>query len=80
MDKEKNLKCPYCGSEDIMIGVRWTGGLKAIHVGLAELGLLSGTPHTVCSDVCRQCGTILRTYLKDYDYLKTQDITWDREG
>ena len=79
MENYDNTKCPYCGSEDIIKGINWSGGLNAQKVGLSEKEFLVCSTHQVCSDVCRQCGTIVRTYLKYYDYLKTQEIRWDSD-
>ncbi|MBQ6654916.1 MAG: hypothetical protein IJM79_05260 [Erysipelotrichaceae bacterium] len=73
------MKCPFCGSEDIIKGVVWSGGMNCKTVGLSEKNLLGRQTHQVCSDVCRECGTIVRTYLRGYDYLKTQNISWETE-
>ena len=61
------MKCPYCGSERIEEGIPWGQtaevgniGLRFVHgkvlklVGVAE----------VYSDLCLDCGTIVRTYIK----------------
>ena len=61
------MKCPYCGSEHIKEGIRWGMTAKAGDVGLEYmtgfLGIVGTAP--VFSDLCLECGTVLRTYILD---------------
>lgn len=63
------MKCPYCGSERIEESVAWgktaeTGsvGLRYSAFGgfLAPVGVVG-----VYSDLCLDCGSIVRSYIKE---------------
>ena len=69
------MKCPYCGSEKILKGVVWTASNSRV-VGLGERFLLHRMPNQVCSDICEECGTVVRTYIKDFDRLKKEGANW----
>jgi len=59
------MGCPYCGSENIEIGVAWGKATEKGNVGLKyQNGLLAGVVQ-VYSDLCLDCGSLLRTYVKD---------------
>ena len=63
------MKCPYCGSERIEVGVAWGKSAEAGNVGLkytAGAGMfgLTGVVQ-VYSDLCLDCKSILRTYIKE---------------
>lgn len=64
------MKCSYCGGERIELGVAWgkatqTGnlGLK-YRVGGSGVFALTGVAQ-VYSDLCLDCGSVLRTYVKE---------------
>ena len=73
------MKCPYCGSEDIIEGVLWSAPNFPNTVGLLEKNLMFRNTHQLCSDLCKECGSLIRTYLRGYDYLKNQNISWQQE-
>lgn len=58
------MGCPYCGSENIEIGVAWGKSAEAGNVGLKYENIFTGVIQ-VYSDLCLNCGTLLRTYIKD---------------
>ena len=59
------MKCPYCGSERIEIGVAWGKSAETGNVGLKySKGILTGVAQ-VYSDLCLDCGTLVRAYIKD---------------
>ncbi len=59
------MKCPYCGSERIEYGVAWGKASEIANVGLKyETGLFVGVAQAY-SDLCLNCKSILRTYIKE---------------
>ena len=64
------MGCPYCGSERIEFGVAWGKSAETGNVGLkyekgnGGLFSLSGVAQ-VYSDLCLDCKSILRTYIKE---------------
>lgn len=64
------MKCPYCGSERIEVGIAWGKSAEAGNVGLkydtGNGGFFSVTGVVqVYSDLCLDCKSILRTYVKE---------------
>ncbi len=63
------MKCPYCGSQRIEQSVAWGKSSETGNVGLkygVGSGLFSLTGVVqVYSDLCLDCKTILRTYIKE---------------
>ncbi len=63
------MKCPFCGSERIETEVAWGKSVDTGNVGLkysTGKGLLSGTGIAEAySDLCMDCGSIIRTYIKE---------------
>ena len=60
------MKCPYCGSERIETGIPWGQAADIGSVGLsykARAFLIGNT--TVYSDLCLDCGTIVRSYIQE---------------
>ncbi len=59
------MKCFYCGSERIEEGVAWGKAAEAGNVGLKyNKAILVGVVQ-VYSDLCLDCGTLLRSYIKE---------------
>ncbi len=59
------MKCPYCGSEHIDIGVAWGKSAEGGNVGLKySSGWLTGVVQ-VYSDLCLDCKSIVRSYIKE---------------
>lgn len=58
------MKCPYCGSERIEFGVAWGKSAESGNVGLKYTNVFTGVVQ-VYSDLCLNCGSILRTYIKE---------------
>ena len=62
------MKCPFCGSERIEEGIAWGQTAEVNNVGLqfvhGKVLKIVGTTE-VYSDLCLECGTIVRTYIKD---------------
>ena len=63
------MKCPFCGSERIEQGRAWGKTAETGNIGLEYTkgkGLLPFTAVAeVYSDLCLDCKTIVRTYIKD---------------
>ncbi len=59
------MKCPYCGSERIETGIAWGKYPESGNVGLKSRVGVFGEVTEVYSDLCLDCGTIVRTYIKD---------------
>lgn len=63
------MKCPYCSGERIEIGVSWGKSAESGNVGLCYnvtsgfLGVRGVVQ--VYSDLCLDCKSILRTYIKE---------------
>ena len=66
--RNDNMKCPSCGSERIEKGISWGQTAEVGNIGLRYVagGFLKvvGVAE-VYSDLCLDCKTILRTYIKD---------------
>lgn len=59
------MKCPYCGSERIEQGVAWGKSAESGNVGLKyQTGILMGVVQAY-SDLCLDCGSIVRTFIKE---------------
>ncbi len=68
-----DMKCPYCGSERIESEIAWGKAANAGNVGLkfrAKLGLIGVAQ--VYSDLCLDCKSIIRSYIKE-----DTDKKWD---
>lgn len=62
------MRCPYCGSERIDFGVAWGKSAETGNVGLkySKHGFFGITGVAqVYSDLCLNCKSILRTYIKE---------------
>ena len=61
------MNCPYCGSERIESGVAWGKSAESGNVGLKyKAGFLGATGVVqVYSDLCLDCGSILRSFIKE---------------
>ncbi len=62
------MRCPYCGSERIVFGIGWGKSAEAGNVGLKYntggfLGAIGVVE--VYSDLCIDCKSLLRTYIKE---------------
>ncbi len=62
------MRCPYCGSERIDFGVAWGKSAETGNVGLKYTGSgflgITGVAQ-VYSDLCLNCKSLLRTYIKE---------------
>ncbi|MBE6938361.1 MAG: hypothetical protein E7460_07420 [Ruminococcaceae bacterium] len=62
------MKCPYCNSERIERGIAWGKSAESGNLGLKYTsGGLFGLTGVVqvYSDLCLDCGSVLRTYIKE---------------
>ena len=68
------MKCPYCGSERIEVGIAWGKSADMGNIGLKyKEGFFVGVSQ-VYSDLCLDCRTILRSYIRD-----NQNREWDHD-
>ena len=62
------MRCPYCGSERIDFGVAWGKSAETGNVGFKysnhDFFGITGVAQ-VYSDLCLNCKSILRTYIKE---------------
>ena len=63
------MKCPYCGSERIELGISWGQTAEVGNVGLQYNSgkvffSITGVAQ-VYSDLCLDCKSVLRTYIKE---------------
>lgn len=58
------MKCSFCGSEHIEEGIVWGESAEAGCAGLKYKAFIAVGVVPVYSDLCLDCGTILRTYIK----------------
>ena len=62
------MKCPYCSSGRIERGIAWGKSAESGNLGLKYTsGGLFGLTGVVqvYSDLCLDCGSVLRTYIKE---------------
>ena len=63
------MNCPYCGSPRIEVGISWGKSAETGNVGLKyDTGFGPFTVNGVVqvySDLCLDCKTVLRTYIKE---------------
>jgi len=62
------MKCPYCGSERIEEGIAWGQTAEIGNIGLKFVNNSFIAPMGVTevySDLCLDCKSIIRTYIKD---------------
>ena len=62
---DKKMKCPYCGSERIETGIAWGKTAESGYIGLKSRVGVFGNVSQVYSDLCLDCGTIVRSYIKE---------------
>ena len=62
------MKCPFCGSERIEEGIAWGQTAEVGNIGLlykSSVGFIKAVGTTeVYSNLCLDCKTIVRTYIK----------------
>ena len=68
------MKYPYCGNERIETGIAWgkSAGSRKRSLKFSK-GFLVGVTQ-VYSDLCLDCGTITRSYIKD-----RKDRKWNKK-
>lgn len=60
------MKCPYCGSSRIETGIAWGMSVNTGDVGLRyDSGFMGEGVAQVYSDLCLDCKSILRMYIKE---------------
>lgn len=65
------MKCGHCGSERIETGIAWGVSHETGNVGLEYTHKIFRQVTQVYSDLCLDCGEIVRSYIKD-----TTDRKW----
>ena len=66
LDRRAVMKCPYCGSECIETEIAWGKSNETGNVGLKYAGFLGSIGVAQAySDLCLECKTIIRTYIKE---------------
>ncbi len=59
------MKCPNCGSENIEKGIAWGKSAEAGNVGLKYQAFILVGVVQVYSDLCLDCGEIVRSFIKE---------------
>lgn len=59
------MKCTHCGSERIEQGIAWGKSTETGNVGLKYKAAIFVGVVQAYSDLCLDCGTILRSYIKE---------------
>lgn len=59
------MKCRNCGSENIEKGIIWSLNTHQGEIGLTYKTRILLDTSRVYSDLCLECGEVLRTYIKD---------------
>ena len=60
------MQCPYCGSSRVETGITWGLSVNTGDVGLRyNDGYMGEGIAQTYSDLCLDCKTILRTYIKE---------------
>lgn len=72
MNNEKTT-CPYCGCTDIIVGKQ--AGYAAV-IPEKEKTIFHG--QMLYHDICRQCGTIVRSYIKEPEKFAGKKIEFRR--
>ena len=65
--------CPHCGSSNIEEGIRWAEAREGAKVGLLYKKTVFAGVAVAYSDLCRDCGTIIRTFIKE-----NTDKNWNK--
>ena len=58
------MVCPYCGSKNIEEGIAWGKSAEVGNVGLKYTKIITGVSQ-VYSDLCLNCGSLVRSYIKN---------------
>jgi len=66
MDGQQNLRCPFCGSGDVIAGLKLNQNAEVGRIGLAykAAAIFTGT-EPLLADLCRACGSVVRFFVKD---------------
>ena len=68
MEENTSANCPSCGSPDVVRNVTMSQPVEVGSIGLeykATLGIRK--TETLLSDLCKQCGTVVRLHVKHTD-------------
>lgn len=58
--------CPHCGSRDIVSGLRYNLNAEVGPLGLSyKVFALIGGTEQLYAELCRGCGTVIRTFVKN---------------
>lgn len=61
-------KCPYCGGNELVRGVKFSQPVEAGDIGLQHRkALVFVATETLYADLCKGCGRITRFYVKETD-------------
>jgi len=65
-ESQKQRTCPECGSTDIVVGIGVSKTAETGNIGLSykSLAILRSTA-PLYADLCRQCGTVVRFFVRD---------------
>lgn len=59
------MTCPNCGGKAIEIGISWGQTMQTGNFGLKYRVFIGSGVTQVYSDLCLDCGEVVRTYIKD---------------
>ena len=68
MEGKNSASCPSCGSSDIVRNVMMSQSVEVGSTGLEyKAGMLLRKTEPLLSDLCKQCGTVVRLHVKHPD-------------
>lgn len=73
------MKCPNCGSNHIEEGIVWGAREDGGRLGLEYKKFIFEGIAQMYSDLCVDCGEVVRTYIKDYNDKKWVKFTTEEE-
>jgi hypothetical protein len=66
IDSQKQRTCSECGGTDIVVGIAVTKTADSGHIGLSYKGwAIFLATEQLYADLCKQCGTVVRFYVRD---------------
>lgn len=61
-------RCPYCGSDDVVTGLKMNQSAEVGKIGLQHKKAIFVCSEQLRADLCRACGSVVRFFVKDTDH------------
>lgn len=59
--------CPHCESKDIQYNIKINLSAEIGYAGLAYRAMVFSSTEPLLSDLCKNCGTVIRLHVKNTD-------------